>query len=295
MELNLRRGQDVVQVGAEVADIEHGIIATDAIVKRGRRTLEPPLQTTAIKLRTHQANYCLEFDEILKQEETHRSMSVAAVRRGYRARHPPESNQGTLPKTVGPESDEQMTLPTRALKSPGQPSVEERTAHEMHQLPCRPWCPECVEARGVDDPHHRQPALDELATPKIMFDIFFVGPDELAKRYKIVNGCFSLRDKERFLSSQELDQTIAVLDLINCKTNAQGTPFANKKLDEHKVNYMVAMLDIWRHTTVILQTDQEPAKMFIAHAVRDRRAKRLFQVHRHIPSRMLDTLKEPTG
>ena len=107
VELNLRRGQDVVQVGAEVADIEHGIIATDAIVKRGRSvlhspaghwivdgTLEPPSQTTAIKLRMHQANHYLEFDEILKQDETDRSMSVAAVRRGYRARHPPEANQG---------------------------------------------------------------------------------------------------------------------------------------------------------------------------------------------------------
>ena len=162
---------------------------------------------------------------------------------------------------MGPESDEQMTLPTRTLKSPGQPSVEDRTAHEMHHLPYRPWCPECVEARGVDDSHHRQPALDELATPKVMFDIFFVGPDELAKRYKIVNGCFSLRD-----------QTIAVLNLIDCKTNAQSTLFANKELDEYKVNYMVAMLDNWGHTTVILQTDQEPASMSIAHAVRDRRA-----------------------
>ena len=138
--------------------------------------------------------------------------------------------RGTLPKTI-------------TLKSPGQPSFEEKTAHEMHHLPYRPWCPECVEARGVDDPHHRQPALDELATPKVMFEIIFVGPDELAKRYKIVNGCFSLRDKERFLSSQELDQTIAVLNLIDCKTNAQGTLFANKELDEYKVNYMVAMLD----------------------------------------------------
>ena len=81
-----------------------------------------------------------------------------------------------------------MTLPTRALKSPGQPSVEEKTAHEVHHLPYRPWCPERVEARGVDGPHHRQPALDEHATPKVMFDIFFVGPDEMAKRYKIVNG-----------------------------------------------------------------------------------------------------------
>ena len=42
VELNLRRGQDVVQVGAEVADIEHGIIATDAIVKRGTSVLHSP-------------------------------------------------------------------------------------------------------------------------------------------------------------------------------------------------------------------------------------------------------------
>ena len=114
VELNLRRGQDEVQVGAEVADIEHGIIVTGAIVKRGRSvlhspaghlivdgTLEPPSQTTAIKLRTHQANYYLEFDEILKQDETDQGASVAAVRRGYRARHPPEASQGTLPKTMG--------------------------------------------------------------------------------------------------------------------------------------------------------------------------------------------------
>ena len=177
------------------------IIASDAIVKRGRRvlhspachwivdeTLEPPSPTAAIKLRTHQANFFLEFDEILKQGETDQGASVAAVRRGYRARHPAEASQGSLPKTMGPESDEQMTLPTRALKSPGQPSVEEKSAHEVHHLPYRPWCPECVEARGVDDPHHRLPALDEYATPRVMLDIFFVGPDEMAKRYKIVKG-----------------------------------------------------------------------------------------------------------
>ena len=91
LELNLGRGQDVVQVGAEVAGIEHGIIATDAIVKRGRSpagywivdgTLGPPSQTTAIKLRTHQANCFLEFDEILRQDETDQGASVAAVRRG---------------------------------------------------------------------------------------------------------------------------------------------------------------------------------------------------------------------
>ena len=83
-----------------------------------------------------------------------------------------------------------------------------------------------------------------------------------------MNGCFSLRDKERFLSSQGLDQTIAVLNLNDCKKSAQSTLFANKELDEYKVNYILAMLDKWRHTTVILQTDQVPATMPIAHAVR---------------------------
>ena len=42
VELNFRRGQDVVQVGAEVADMEQEIIATDAIVKRARSVLHSP-------------------------------------------------------------------------------------------------------------------------------------------------------------------------------------------------------------------------------------------------------------
>ena len=93
----------MVQVGAQVPDIEHGIVATDAIVKRGRSVLHSPghwivdgthpSQTTAIKLRTHQANYNLEFDGILKQDETDRSTSVAALRRG--------SQSGDLAKDDG--------------------------------------------------------------------------------------------------------------------------------------------------------------------------------------------------
>ena len=65
---------------------------------------------------------------------------------------------------------------------------------------------------------------------------------------------------------------IALLDLIDCKTNAEDTLFANKELDEYKVNYFVAMSGHWE-ITVIFQTVQKPATMSIAHAVKDRRAK----------------------
>ena len=64
-------------------------------------TLNPASQTTAIKLRTHETNYYLEFDEILRQDETDQGASIAAVQRGFRARQPPEASQGTLPKTMG--------------------------------------------------------------------------------------------------------------------------------------------------------------------------------------------------
>ena len=67
----------------------------------------------------------------------------------------------------------------------------------------------------------------------------------------------------------EASQTIAVLNLIDCKTLAQGTLYANKELDEYKVAFIVTMLDQWGHTTVILQTEQEPATMAIASAVRE--------------------------
>ena len=80
----------------------------------------------------------------------------------------------------------------------------------------------------------------------------------MAKKYKIVDGCFSLRDKDKLLSSQETDQTIAVLNLIDCKTSAQGTLFANKELDEYKLNYIVAMLDHWSHSH---SPDRPPLQM----------------------------------
>ena len=62
-------------------------------------------------------------------------------------------------------------------------------------------------------------------------------------------------------SSTELDRTIAVLNLVDH--------------DHTRHTLSDSRNDKWGHTIVILQTDQEPATMSIAHGVRDRRAKSL--------------------
>ena len=35
--------------------------------------------------------------------------------------------------------------PTRAMVTPTVPTQEEMDLHRITHLPCRPWCPECVE------------------------------------------------------------------------------------------------------------------------------------------------------
>ena len=67
---NLRRGHEVLQVGAEVDDGEHAVNATDAVVERGQSVLhsppchwisdgvsEPPEGVAAVALKQYRANY----------------------------------------------------------------------------------------------------------------------------------------------------------------------------------------------------------------------------------------------
>ena len=44
--------------------------------------------------------------------------------------------------------------PVRVTRNPADPTPEERSRHDLTHLPYRPWCPICVEARAVEDPHY---------------------------------------------------------------------------------------------------------------------------------------------
>ena len=157
VELNLSKGGEVIQLGAEVADVEYPVVATDAVVQRGQSvlhspaghwiingTIEPPDGAECVALRRHQANYYLEYDHIIDGQTQPEASKVGAVRKTLPRKVPAEQEAGSLPKVLGPEADETTTVPTRVLKSPYQPSAAERAAHEGHHLPFRPWCPICV-------------------------------------------------------------------------------------------------------------------------------------------------------
>ena len=41
----------------------------------------------------------------------------------------------------------------REVRDPGKPTEEEIERHNKTHVPARPWCPVCVEAKGIEDPH----------------------------------------------------------------------------------------------------------------------------------------------
>ena len=43
----------------------------------------------------------------------------------------------------------------RTVRDPGCPTPEEKERHNATHSPYRSWCPVCVEAKGKEDPHHK--------------------------------------------------------------------------------------------------------------------------------------------
>eukprot|EP00959_Pyramimonas_sp_CCMP1952_P169794 3547458-Pyramimonas_sp.AAC.1 len=99
--------------------------------------------------------------------------------------------------------------------------------------------------------------------PKVVFDAFYVGTDEVAAKYKLEGGYFSFREKP-LVTNADLEQATPVLNVIDCKILAQATLHANKERGDYKVSFLTAVLEVWGHTTFVLQTDQELATIALA-------------------------------
>ena len=65
--------------------------------------------------------------------------------------------------------------PINRPRNPSEPTPEEK---EKHYLPYRSWCPECVKARGREDPHRSQKQSKDEDLPRKSMDYATVGNDQ---------------------------------------------------------------------------------------------------------------------
>ncbi|CAK0862523.1 unnamed protein product, partial [Prorocentrum cordatum] len=274
-DVKIRRGDAVLQLGMEVADIEHPVLSTDAITRRGQSVLHspmgdwivdapmlPPDGAEVIKLKKERSACYLEFDELLKDgqnaeqskvmaalrpQESEESVGIlAAARKTLAPSTVPTSSSAALPRALGPDPSENVTLKAKELTRPGQPTAQERRAHAAHHLPFRPWCPECVMGRGRERPHPKQqdsPELDADQVPIVEMDFFFAATDDIAKKYPMLHGFVVKLVEAKRIPRDERRTMIPVLNIVDGRSNAMGTLMTNKTVGQYKTLYVAKLID----------------------------------------------------
>ena len=69
------------------------------------------------------------------------------------------------------EDEQQQAVPAKGLKSPDQPTPQERAEHNLTHLPFRSWCKQCIQNKSKSDAHPRQQRNSKA--PVIQFDFCY--------------------------------------------------------------------------------------------------------------------------
>ena len=134
--------------------------------------------------------------------------------------------------------------PVRVTRNPADPTPEEREKHDHTHLPFRPWCPICVEARAVEDPHYRLTEEERSqGNPQVCADYCEIGDDERDKDNK--RTCLVARDKW----TKAMHADIA---------EVKGTG------DEHSAKGLKKFITSTGYKRLELKTDGEPALVEVA-------------------------------
>ncbi|CAK0861483.1 unnamed protein product, partial [Prorocentrum cordatum] len=299
-DVRLRTGQDVIQISAEAADVEFPAMSTDAITKQGKsvihsplgdwivdRPLSPPTPANAITLMKDRCTCYLEYEEMLDSsaegkraartasigEQQGEGLYLSAARKTLRAQVPASEDRQQLPTALGPDPSEDATSKAKALARLGQPAEEGGRAHEAHHIPFRPWRSDCVMGRGKDTPHEvsSEPKGDD-EYPVVEMDFFFVATDEISKKYPMVNGYVVKVIDFRKLETKERGELPAILNVVDCRSNASGALFGSKHIGDYKSLFVAKLIDSWGHTTAILLTDGENTVVALAEQVKKLRS-----------------------
>ncbi|CAK0891517.1 unnamed protein product [Prorocentrum cordatum] len=263
--------------------------------------ISPPASANKIKLRKDRGTCYLECDEMLGGssegkravrmasigelgestggvgevigEQLGEELYLSATRKTLRAQVPATEARQQLPTALGPDPSENATLKAKALARPGQPSDEERRARAVHHLPFRPWCSDCVMgcARGTPREVSAKPKGDD-EYPVVEMDFVYVATDEIARKYPMVCGYVVKVVDSRKLEHRGRGGLPAILNVVDCRSNASGTIFGSKRMGDYKAHFVAKLIGSWGRATVILLADGENAIGALAEQVKKLRS-----------------------
>ena len=89
------------------------------------------------------------------------------------------------------DEDEEVSEEARDMVSKkvcAAPTAEEVRVHRLTHVPYRAWCPECVAAKGVDDPHRPRGLEFASEFPEVHFDYCFLRDQKGAPSVTVIVG-----------------------------------------------------------------------------------------------------------
>eukprot|EP00959_Pyramimonas_sp_CCMP1952_P205481 4297117-Pyramimonas_sp.AAC.1 len=95
-------------------------------------------------------------------------------------------------------------------------------------------------------------------------DFFFVATDEIVRKYLMVNGYVVKVVDFRKLETKERGGLPAILNVVDCRSNASATLFGFKQTGDCKSLFVAKLIDSWGRATVILLADGENAIVALA-------------------------------
>ena len=148
------------------------------------------------------------------------------------------------------EADEPEEAKVREVRDPGCPTVEERERHNKTHVPARPWCPVCVEAKGIEDPHYKAGKDREYEMPLISIDYKSFGQSAPGEG-----------EKGTALIIKDRDTKVIYAHLVEEKGVG----------DEWIVKRLIDDIESLGYTDVIIKGDGEPAIVQVMKEVQRKR------------------------
>ncbi len=145
--------------------------------------------------------------------------------------------------------------PAKTLRSPMKPTAEAVEAHYATHLPYRNWCPVCVRAKGVEDPHQRgrDKEVEDNALPIVSMD------------YNSIDG--------QAKCTNEAECKVKTLVLKDEKTGSvfQHVTTVKGPGDDWLMRRICKDVEELGHADIILKSDGEPAIVAVQVDVQSKR------------------------
>ena len=170
----------------------------------------------------------------------------------------PDVNVGNAP---APQEDSVEERRVIGVKEPECPTASDIAEHNIAHAHFRSWCPICVAAKGVSDPHYRQPERTERTLSTVCADYCFMCRDP-----SMEEQAEKEEDEDDAVESTVKTPKITILTVLDSMSGCMRlhyVPHKGTRLCPWIGTEVAKDIELWGHSLCVFKSDQERAMIAV--------------------------------